>query len=65
MALSLRNLMQLSRRLKSKRKVMGALELASSEIRFDVDKETGAPLKAQEKQHLDTMSMIEVCRYCT
>lgn len=38
---------------------MGALELASSEIRFDIDQKTGAPLKVQEKQHLDTMSMVE------
>lgn len=37
----------------------GALELASSEIRFDVDRETGTPLKVIEKQHLPTMSMIE------
>jgi len=31
------------------------LELASSEIRFDIDPETGAPVKVLEKQHLETM----------
>uniref|UniRef100_A0A914HZ11 Protein DIS3 homolog n=1 Tax=Globodera rostochiensis TaxID=31243 RepID=A0A914HZ11_GLORO len=58
-SLSLRNLLFLSRQLKSRRRTMGALELASSEIRFDVDRETGTPLKVQEKQHLETMSMVE------
>uniref|UniRef100_A0A1I8AYG7 Protein DIS3 homolog n=1 Tax=Meloidogyne hapla TaxID=6305 RepID=A0A1I8AYG7_MELHA len=43
----------------SRRRTVGALELASSEIRFDIDPETGAPIKVLEKQHLDTMSMIE------
>uniref|UniRef100_A0A915EFZ8 Protein DIS3 homolog n=1 Tax=Ditylenchus dipsaci TaxID=166011 RepID=A0A915EFZ8_9BILA len=56
---SLRNLMKLSRCLKSRRKLMGALELASSEIRFDMDEKTRAPVNVQEKAHLDTMSMVE------
>lgn len=51
--------MKLSRHLKNKRKLMGALELSSSEIRFEVDQKTGAPLKVQEKEYLDTMSMVE------
>ena len=33
--------------------------MASSEIRFDIDPETGTPLAVQEKQHLPTMSMVE------
>lgn len=58
-AQSLRNLLRLSQHLKSRRRTMGALELASAEIRFDVDRETGAPLRVLEKQHLATMSMVE------
>ncbi|KAI1715438.1 RNB domain-containing protein [Ditylenchus destructor] len=56
---SLRNLMKLSRCLKANRKIMGALELASSEIRFEMDYETRTPKSVQEKQHLATMSMVE------
>lgn len=56
---NLRHLLRLSRHLKGRRHAMGALELASAEIRFDVDPQTGAPLKVQEKQHLPTMSMVE------
>jgi len=59
LAVCLRNLLRLSKLLKERRKVIGALELASSEIRFDVNRETGAPIKVLEKQHLPTMSMIE------
>uniref|UniRef100_A0A914KMQ1 Protein DIS3 homolog n=2 Tax=Meloidogyne TaxID=189290 RepID=A0A914KMQ1_MELIC len=58
-ATSLRNLLNLSKKLKSRRRTVGALELASSEIRFDINPETGAPVKVLEKQHLETMSMIE------
>ncbi|KAL3121606.1 hypothetical protein niasHT_008735 [Heterodera trifolii] len=58
-SMSLRRLLSLSRLLKARRRTVGSLELASSEIRFDVDRETGAPLKVQEKQHLETMSMVE------
>jgi exosome complex exonuclease DIS3/RRP44 len=56
---SLQNLLALSKHLKTRRKLLGALELASSEIRFDVDRETGQPLKVIDKQHLPTMSMVE------
>ena len=59
LAVSLRNLLQLSKLLKSRRKVLGALELASSEIGFNVDEETGMPLNVRQKDHLQTMSMIE------
>ena len=65
--------MKLSRSLKAERKVRGALELASNEIGFEMDKYTGeraransrtlaasgAPTQVREKAHLDTMSMVE------
>ncbi|VDK28304.1 unnamed protein product, partial [Anisakis simplex] len=41
---SLRNLMVLSRKLKAKRMAKGALTLASSEIRFNIDSETRDPI---------------------
>lgn len=51
--------MHLSRKLKDKRFKNGALTLASSEIRFDIDSDTGTPLAVQEKKHIPTMSMVE------
>lgn len=59
MTQSLRGLLKLSKKLKDRRYRDGALTLASSEIRFDIDPETGTPLTVQEKQHLPTMSMVE------
>uniref|UniRef100_A0AC34F0G4 S1 motif domain-containing protein n=1 Tax=Panagrolaimus sp. ES5 TaxID=591445 RepID=A0AC34F0G4_9BILA len=56
---SLRGLLKLSLKLKEKRFRAGALSLASSEIRFDIDSDTGTPLAVQEKKHLPTMSMVE------
>uniref|UniRef100_A0A7E4VF69 S1 motif domain-containing protein n=1 Tax=Panagrellus redivivus TaxID=6233 RepID=A0A7E4VF69_PANRE len=56
---SLRGLLHLSKKLKAKRFRDGALSLASSEIRFDIDPDTGTPLAVQEKKHLPTMSMVE------
>lgn len=57
--LSLRGLMMLSKRLKAKRMAKGALTLASSEIRFNIDSETMDPISVQEKKPLDTNSMVE------
>ncbi|TKR80691.1 hypothetical protein L596_014723 [Steinernema carpocapsae] len=56
---SLRNLMKLSRLLKQKRVANGALELASSEIRYMVDPATKEPLQVVCKKPLPTMSMVE------
>uniref|UniRef100_A0A914CRX0 Protein DIS3 homolog n=1 Tax=Acrobeloides nanus TaxID=290746 RepID=A0A914CRX0_9BILA len=57
--ISLKQLMALSKKLKVRRVGHGALQLASSEIRFDVDPTTGTPIKVIEKAHLPTMSMVE------
>lgn len=55
----LRGLMRLSKVLNKRRTANGALTLASSEIRFDMDWETRTPKAVQEKKHLDTHSMVE------
>ncbi|CAJ0928716.1 unnamed protein product, partial [Mesorhabditis belari] len=56
---SLRGLMKLSKQLKSRRTANGALSLASSEVRFDMDWNTKTPKAVQNKEHLDTHSMVE------
>ncbi|CAO4376025.1 unnamed protein product [Caenorhabditis nigoni] len=58
-AQGLRGLMKLSKVLNSQRTSNGALTLASSEVRFDMDWESRTPKKVMEKQHLDTHSMVE------
>lgn len=52
----------LSKRLKAKRMAKGALTLASSEIRFNIDSETMDPISVQEKKPLDTNSMVGCLR---
>ena len=47
LAISLRHLLRLSKIMKRRRVDMGALVLASSEIRFDVDTETSNPTEVQ------------------
>ncbi|VDN17785.1 unnamed protein product [Gongylonema pulchrum] len=54
----LRGLLALSRKLKEKRHVSGALTLASSEIRFNIDSETKDPINVLEKKALPTNSMM-------
>ena len=56
---SLRRLMKLSKILKQRRIEKGALQLASSEVRFTVDSETADPIDVQQKQVRDTNSMVE------
>ncbi|KAJ1349420.1 exosome catalytic subunit dis3 [Parelaphostrongylus tenuis] len=56
---SLRALMKLSKILNRRRIANGALTLASSEIRFDMDWQTSTPKSVQEGKHLDTHSMVE------
>ncbi|ETN71598.1 RNB-like protein [Necator americanus] len=55
----LRGLMKLSKILNARRIANGALTLASSEIRFEMDWDTRSPKSVQEKKHLDTHSMVE------
>ncbi|KAE9417136.1 hypothetical protein Angca_008174, partial [Angiostrongylus cantonensis] len=56
---SLRALMKLSKILNRRRMANGALTLASSEVRFDMDWQTNTPKSVQEGKHLDTHSMVE------
>jgi len=58
-ALSLRALLKLSKILKQRRIENGALILASSEIRFNVDSETADPVDVQAKVMRETNSMVE------
>ncbi len=59
LAVSLRNLLKLSKILKARRISNGALLLASSEIRFSVDSETADPIDVEVKQMRETNSMVE------
>ena len=59
LAQGLRNLLKLSKKMKTKRIENGALLLASSEIRFNVDSETADPIDVQVKQMRETNSMVE------
>jgi len=58
-AVSLRTLLKLSKLLKQRRIDSGALILASSEIRFNVDSETADPVDVQAKVMRETNSMVE------
>jgi len=58
-ASSLRILLKLSRELKQRRVDNGALVLASSEVRFNVDSETADPIEVQAKVPRETNSMVE------
>ncbi|KRY83969.1 Exosome complex exonuclease RRP44 [Trichinella pseudospiralis] len=56
---TLRNLNNLSKLLKKRRLERGALTLASTEIRFDIDSETMDLIEVQAKQMFETNSMVE------
>jgi len=58
-AQSLRRLLKLSKIFKERRVQAGALVLASSEVRFDVDSETADPVDVQVKVVHETNSMVE------
>ena len=58
-AASLRILLKLSKILKNRRVANGALVLASSEVRFNVDSETADPIDVQAKVVRETNSMVE------
>lgn len=58
-AKSLRLLNKLAKILRKRRQENGALNLASPEIRFNVDRETLEPLDVQVKEMLETNSMVE------
>jgi len=56
---SLRQLNALAKKLRQKRLDAGALTLASTEIRFNIDSETHDPIDLQSKQLRETNSMVE------
>lgn len=56
---NLRHLNRLAKKLKQKRLDAGALTLASTEIRFNIDSETHDPIDLQSKQLRDTNSLVE------
>ncbi|XP_050397499.1 exosome complex exonuclease RRP44 [Patella vulgata] len=59
LTLSLRGLNKLAKLLKQSRIDAGALCLASTEVRFQVDSETADPIDVQTKKLLETNSMVE------
>ncbi|XP_044589542.1 exosome complex exonuclease RRP44 [Cotesia glomerata] len=59
LAVSLRGLNNLAKKLKKRRLENGALVLASPEIRFQVDSETHDPIEVEAKKLRDTNSMVE------
>ena len=59
LTLSLRRIMKVSKILKERRRELGALQLAGSEVRFTVDRETADPIDVQTKKSFETNSMVE------
>jgi len=59
LAVSLRGLNKLAKILKKKRMELGALALASPEIRFEISNETNDPIDVISKPMLDTNSLVE------
>ena len=55
----MRTLMMLSKKLRQKRMDVGALNLASPEVRIETESETSDPMDVQTKQMLDTNSLVE------
>src|ERR1700721_2092807 len=55
----MRVLLALSKFLRSKRMDMGALNLASPEVKIEMDSEMGDPVDVQTKQLLETNSLVE------
>jgi exosome complex exonuclease DIS3/RRP44 len=59
LTLGMRTLLKLSKKLKQKRMDAGALNLASPEVRVEVESETSDPMDVKTKQMLDTNSLVE------
>lgn len=55
----MRKLMSLSKKLKKKRMDAGALNLASPEVRIQMESETSDPVDVETKKMLDTNSLVE------
>lgn len=59
MTIGMRTLLLLSKKLRSKRMEMGALNLASPEVKVEMDSETSDPVDIQSKALLETNSLVE------
>ncbi|CAK4034598.1 Exosome complex exonuclease DIS3 [Lecanosticta acicola] len=55
----MRHLMALSKKLRAKRMAAGALNLASPEVRVEMESETSDPMDVKTKQLLDTNQLVE------
>lgn len=55
----MRRLMMLSKKLRAKRMAAGALNLASPEVRVELESETSDPMDVKTKQLLDTNQLVE------
>ena len=55
----MRYLMQLSKKLRARRMAAGALNLASPEVRVEMESETSDPVDVKTKQLLDTNHLVE------
>src|SRR5947207_6171842 len=55
----MRTLLSLSKLLRAKRMEMGALNLASPEVKIQTDSETSDPVDVQSKESLATNSLVE------
>nr|POF08126.1 exosome complex exonuclease dis3 [Quercus suber] len=55
----MRHLMMLSKKLRAKRMMAGALNLASPEVRVEAESETSDPVDVKTKQLLDTNQLVE------
>jgi len=55
----MRTLLMLSKRLRAKRMELGALNLASPEVKVQTDSETSDPVDVQSKELLETNSLVE------
>lgn len=55
----MRILLSLSKKLKQQRLDAGALNLASPEVKVNMDSETADPASVELKKHVDTMSLVE------
>src|SRR6266516_3653033 len=55
----MRVLLALSKKLRENRMLAGALNLASPEVKIEMDSEMGDPVYVQSKQLLETNSLVE------
>ncbi|KAM7194325.1 hypothetical protein V8F33_007314 [Rhypophila sp. PSN 637] len=59
LTLSIRTLLELSKKLKQRRIEAGALSLSSPEVKVQMESETSDPIDVKTKEHLATMSLVE------